>query len=583
MSKKARLRLEKDTCMAVDAAETCIKRHKAGKAFSLEHPGRSIALELPAWKRLRNMDGVFSSFYHTCMFPGSSRRKHQILIHNRDSSGKWRPIVSAGRVTQYITGEEREYPRGFCMAYAESVRQSILERSLKSFVEVFCGPNAPLSAAVAGVAACPPPGDRVSDRGQREFQSLKELETAPKERVPTSKSSPPTGRVNPTQEMNREYAVNSGRQPSFGKRKQMIEDGVNDPVKHLEMARTLKHPFERMEGLKQIHKQCIDKENSISDVRAERDKILSSLRDAASSPEVKKRTKELRSRGGTSSKKLGERLNLGLMEWVQNQCQVEDKAIPLLCAVGMPILGPALESPFFLKFEEPQKVTRGEFNSTTKSRRKEAVRKTEYMAKLGGDEMARAIWAKAQQEVKSGTMGAPLTEHDASRRYGEHYNLIPSFGLRQGVGSDGKPKFRRIDDHTAGWVNLAAKRLQKIPMASADYISTMIRAPAEAYPDSELELATADMKAAYRQVPLAEEDIRVALTCIYNPDTAGWTYTKCSGNLSVRGTLSRIFIDSLNGSRESYVDYTVFPVTISSTTFGLYQGRVWRVMLWTAS
>ena len=137
MSKKARLRLEKDTCMAVDAAENCIKRHKAGKAFSLEHPGRSIALELPARKRLRNMEGVFSSFYHTCMFPGSSRRKHQVLIHNREylrgmericpadprvcqrtggQHQKWRPIVSGGRVTQYITGEEREYPQGFCAA-----------------------------------------------------------------------------------------------------------------------------------------------------------------------------------------------------------------------------------------------------------------------------------------------------------------------------------------------------------------------------------------------------------------------------------------------------------------------------------
>ena len=100
------------------------------------------------------------------------------------------------------------------------------------------------------------------------------------------------------------------------------------------------------------YRQCIDKENSFPDVIVERDKVLSSLREAASSPHLKKRTKELRSRGGTSSKKLGERLNLGLMEWVQNQCQVEDKAIPLLCSVGMPILGPALESPFFLKFEE---------------------------------------------------------------------------------------------------------------------------------------------------------------------------------------------------------------------------------------
>lgn len=538
MSKKARLRLEKDTRMAEDAAESCIQRHVQGKAFSLEHPGRSIALELPAWKRLRSMEGVFSSFYHTCMFPGSSRRKHQVLIHNREylkelglecpdsrvcqrtgsQRQKWRPIVSQGRVAQYITGEEREYPHGFCEAYAEAIKEKITDGELRSFVEIYSGPNAPLSSAISVVAGCGPIEKSRPDIGQREFQGLHELRKA---NVKESLTRPPaaSSRGNPTLEINREHAVDSGRQPSFGKRKQLIEDGVNDPVEHLKKARKLSHPFDRMEGLKQLHRQCIAKENSFDDIIKGRYKVPEDLKKAATNPEVVRRSKELRSRSGVAAKRLGERLHLGLMELVQDQCQIEDRAIPLLCSVGMPITGRALESPFFLKFEEPQKVTQKEFESTVKSRRKESIRKTEYMAKLGGREMAEAIWLKAQQEVKSGTMGPALTEEAASFRYGDSFNLIPSFGLKQGFSSDGKPKFRRIDDHTAGWVNLAAKRLQKIPMASADYISTMIRAHGEAYPGSEIHLATADMKAAYRQVPLADDDLRVALTCIYNPDS----------------------------------------------------------------
>lgn len=60
----------------------------------------------------------------------------------------------------------------------------------------------------------------------------------------------------------------------------MIEDGINDPIAHLKRAKMLKHPFERMEGLKQIHRQCINKEDSFADVKAERNKILDSLRKA---------------------------------------------------------------------------------------------------------------------------------------------------------------------------------------------------------------------------------------------------------------------------------------------------------------
>ena len=46
LSKRARLRMDRDTEMATDSARRCIIRHKKGLPFSLEHPGRSIALDL---------------------------------------------------------------------------------------------------------------------------------------------------------------------------------------------------------------------------------------------------------------------------------------------------------------------------------------------------------------------------------------------------------------------------------------------------------------------------------------------------------------------------------------------------------
>ena len=59
---------------------------------------------------------------------------------------KWRPTTSGGKVVQFCTGDEREYPEGFCRAYAR-VACSILQEQ-DCFAEVFSGPNAPLSGAV---------------------------------------------------------------------------------------------------------------------------------------------------------------------------------------------------------------------------------------------------------------------------------------------------------------------------------------------------------------------------------------------------------------------------------------------------
>jgi len=105
------------------------------------------------------------------MFEGCKRRKRQVLIHNvpeldeimaRTCSCEsrcsrtgerhlgWKPKVVNGRVQSFSTGEEREYPKGFCEAYGEGLKNLSERLGLDiTFVEIFSGPRAPLSKAVA--------------------------------------------------------------------------------------------------------------------------------------------------------------------------------------------------------------------------------------------------------------------------------------------------------------------------------------------------------------------------------------------------------------------------------------------------
>ena len=115
-------------------------------------------------------------------------------------------------------------------------------------------------------------------------------------------------------------------------------------------------------------------------------------------------------------------------------------------------------------------------------------------------------------------MAGPFSEAALEARHGRHFNVIPSFGLRQGVKEDGAPKYRRIDDHSAGQTNAAATRMQKIPMAMVDYVVVMIRGFYE-QGHRDVVLATEDMQGAYRQIPLPDSQVCVSVTAVYNPGT----------------------------------------------------------------
>ena len=472
MSGRARKKLEDDTEMADLSARTCLQRHRAGKWFSLEHPGRSLALHLKSWRELQAEPGVMKLEYTTCMYEGSRRRKRQMLLCNHDSfipmskvcngnrmcerTGlphlKWKPTTSGGRVIQFTTGDEREYPQGFCEQYAECCKDVLKEKG--TFVEIFSGPNAPLSAAVCKAFGESLKGGRLeTNRGvKQELQRIAQVvenstKLARPESRPLQIAEVPDGRVS------RLNMLESGKQPGYGKRNQLIPDGLNCTKQHLNQALKLEHPFNSMMSLKWDHAEVLQDQITCPRITNEhRLRVLANWRSLAKDPAVQELQREHNATACKNAAKLGLRPKTALMQELGKKYGVEDKDVPLLCLQGMPIVGPALESPFFERHEIPAEISVRELLASSKQRRQHALKRVEYMAKLGTPEQAVAIYTKTLKEVSKGTMDGPFTHEELVQKFGNHYNVIPSFGLEQGTDEAGQPNYRvalRLMDHIA--------------------------------------------------------------------------------------------------------------------------------------
>ena len=534
VSKRGRKRLADDTEMADLSATLCLERAEEKKGFTLEHPGNSLALHLPSWKRLVDHPDVHVIRYHTCMFEGSRRKKFQVLITNRQEFiqeiGKqcagnlcqrtglvhlrWRPTVSGGKVVQFQTGDEREYPIGFCECYAKAAKHVLADGG--TFVEVFSGPNAPLSTCVGNLLGVLVPGAKLEKRGEgdkRELHSLAQV-------IDSSLTPPETteglhGRhpCQDTKDLNRRTAMQAARQPGYGKRVQLIPDGINDPRLHMEAAMRLQHPFDADCALKEDHQKALNEMPAV-EASAVRNRMttLGQWKELAESKSVMALQAEHELLASDCAKKLGRKPRSALMELLGKQYGVEDTAVPTLCLTGMPIVGKALESPFFYPYRVPASITIAELLKTSPLRRPLALKRVKMMAEAGGIQMAQAIWDKTLKEVRAGTMAGPFTLKEMLDKHGQYLNLVPSFGLKQGE------KYRRRDDHSASHNNLAAERTQQINMAMVDYLMVMVSSMAKRF-NKELLIATEDMAGAYRQVPLSDSQVRISVTAVYNPQT----------------------------------------------------------------
>jgi len=204
------------------------------------------------------------------------------------------------------------------------------------------------------------------------------------------------------------------------------------------------------------------------------------------------------------------------MKRLQEIHVIEDNDVPRICLQGANITGVALESPFFEDWDVPPKMSEEEFHSTKRERSLSAMDRVKRMAQSGSRELAEAIHAKTLKEVTKQTMGPPMSWEQVDSLFDGDFQVVPSFGLEQG-GMGQEKKFRRIDDHTAAGNNLQAHRHQKVPMAMVDYLGALVKFVARSTQRPDLKLATEDMTGAYRQVPLAPQDVRYSVTGVFNP------------------------------------------------------------------
>ena len=539
MSVRSRKKLADDTEMADLAANKCLRRHREGKWFSLEHPGRSLARHLESWKKLQQEPGVLSLEYTTCMFEGSRRRKRQVLICNNEAflpmskvcNGnrmcerthtahlKWKPTTSGGRVIQFTTGDEREYPTGFCKQYALCCKEIL--RGTGTFLEIFSGPNAPLTQAVCEQLGEQMRGGKLeTTRGiKQELQRITQVVESSHVEIQPSIGAAKRLAESTHDKPSRLSMLESGKQPGYGKRTQLIPDGLQCAKEHLRQAMELEHPFGTMESLKEDHARALDQQTDGPAISNEsRLRVLAEWRVLARDSEVLAKQTEHDAMACRNAVKLGRKPRTALMQYLGARYDIEDRDLPLLCLHGMPIVGPALESPFFEKHEVPAEISIRELLASTKVRRKHALRRVEYMASLGSPEQAAAIYTKTLKEVQKGTMAGPFSHEELVDQFGEYYNVVPSFGLEQGVDEGGNAKYRRIDDHTAGHTNLAAMRKQKIVMAMSDYLIVMIRGFFNRH-NTSIMIGTEDMQGAYRQLAIPDTQTMLSVTAVFDPQS----------------------------------------------------------------
>ena len=137
-----------------------------------------------------------------------------------------------------------------------------------------------------------------------------------------------------------------------------------------------------------------------------------------------------------------------------------------------------------------------------------------------------AVVTKTAAEVSAGTMCPRRALEELVVLHGQYANFCQRFGIKQGIDSSGKIKYRCIDNHATSGVNDAASRMQKILMSNIASIMLLIvryesilRKAGLLGPEWSLVGATEDLKAAYRQCLLSDSMLSLCLVMFYNPST----------------------------------------------------------------
>ena len=135
-----------------------------------------------------------------------------------------------------------------------------------------------------------------------------------------------------------------------------------------------------------------------------------------------------------------------------------------------------------------------------------AARNRELLKGLREDVNSDVSLKKAEIDAKLGRMlwPRPLRDGDIV-----HSVLSPRMCIEQGVGKDGAPKFRAVDDFTRSHVNACTQPTEKLSCDTLDAVFRTLR-ELSLMLDCPISMFKADIDAAFRRVPIAAAQRRYA-------------------------------------------------------------------------
>eukprot|EP00971_Amphidinium_carterae_P255408 5070400-Amphidinium_carterae.1 len=149
---------------------------------------------------------------------------------------------------------------------------------------------------------------------------------------------------------------------------------------------------------------------------------------------------------GVAYRRMGLNYHILAMKWLQQQTQVEDRAIPDLLLKGMPVVGVGLHSPFFDADPSLAVIPLPHLLMGAPPRRAKLARKALSYRPQDIPALQAAL-EKTMIEVERKCMDGPFTEEAINAMFGSLWNPCRRFALQQGSNPDGSIKFRVIDDH----------------------------------------------------------------------------------------------------------------------------------------
>ena len=345
---------------------------------------------------------------------------------------RWKHTLREGKVVEFSTEDLSEYPINLCQAQSRGyIRWAInhggnLSRT-KFFLEAFSEPNARLTSAVK-TAAAPHDLNLTPLKGIVPAVVSRSLENKP---------------LTAYQQANRA----AGRQPRWSNGSQPIQVGANNPVKHSELAKLLTHPSPTDQILSPELKATIAEAVAEPNIVRRRIDFVHFL-ERKPKKTATERDALYQSEAGYTFEAINPPINVPLMELVGDLAQIVDRALPRKLLCGLPIVGPADESPFFEPLGQQQDTLPIEsLLRPAPQRRRRTVDKTQLESRKAKPALLQTVFKKTMEEVELGQMSNAMTEAEVTAKRGPLWNVAQRYGIEQGLKPDGSVKYRCIDNH----------------------------------------------------------------------------------------------------------------------------------------